>query len=330
MSIRVGIPRALLYYYYFPMWSTFLEGLGAEVIVSGKTTKGILSRGLKNCVDEACLPIKLACGHVLELADKADYIFLPRMVSIASREYVCPKFLGFPDMVKRTSEKIPPLIDVNIDLYRKNKDMFPAFYEVAKLFSRNPAKIYLSYRKAVCKQREYIQLLERGYFPDKAMSEDSVAQQKKNEQKNKPIVALIGHPYNIYDHYISMNIIKRLSDAGMKVVTADHISDDTVREQAQKLPKRLFWTLGQRMIGAAFHYLEEPGISGLIHVASFACGPDSMTGELIERYMRRRSTIPFLNLTLDEHTGEAGVVTRLEAFLDMVQRRPDNTIVEGF
>ncbi|MEG3070548.1 MAG: hypothetical protein RQM92_06655 [Candidatus Syntrophopropionicum ammoniitolerans] len=45
-----------------------------------------------------------------------------------------------------------------------------------------------------------------------------------------------------------------------------------------------------------------------------------MTGGIIERYAHS-SGIPFLSLTLDEHTGEAGIMTRLEAFLDMVQWR---------
>lgn len=131
-------------------------------------------------------------------------------------------------------------------------------------------------------------------------------------------MALIGHPYNIYDNYVSMNMIKRLCNMGITVATAEHLPERVVRSCAARLPKRLFWTLGQCMIGAAFHYLERADVSGMVHVAAFGCGPDSMTGELIERRARALG-VPFLNLTLDEHTGEAGVVTRLEAFLDMVR-----------
>jgi predicted nucleotide-binding protein (sugar kinase/HSP70/actin superfamily) len=56
-------------------------------------------------------------------------------------------------------------------------------------------------------------------------------------------------------------------------------------------------------------------------VASFGCGPDSLVGELLERKMIREYRIPFLYLNLDEQTGEAGINTRLEAFLDIVEGR---------
>jgi predicted nucleotide-binding protein (sugar kinase/HSP70/actin superfamily) len=75
MPVKVGIPRALLYYYYYPLWKTFFEGLGAQVILSSPSTKGILTDGLRFAVDEICLPVKLAFGHVLDLIGKVDYIF---------------------------------------------------------------------------------------------------------------------------------------------------------------------------------------------------------------------------------------------------------------
>lgn len=318
MSVKVGIPRALLYYHYFPMWRSFLEGLGVQVVVSGHTTKSILEKGTKLCVDEACLPVKVAFGHVAELVNKVDYIFIPRLVSVAPREYICPKFLGFPDMVREAVSGLPPLITSNVNQYRRERDLYSTFSEVGKLFNANPARVYWAYRRALNAHQKYCGLLEKGLMPDKAMLLKDPGEQVNEAQ---PAVALIGHPYNIYDNFISMNLIKRLEKSGIKAVTPEHLPEHVLRQYAGKLPKRLFWTLGQKMIGGAFNYFEDPRIKGLIHVASFACGPDSMTGELIERRARRTGDIPFLNLTLDEHTGEAGVVTRLEAFLDMINLR---------
>ncbi|MBC7325128.1 MAG: hypothetical protein H5T99_07425, partial [Moorella sp. (in: Bacteria)] len=103
-----------------------------------------------------------------------------------------------------------------------------------------------------------------------------------------------------------------------KVITADQVPEPVVRAEAAALPKRLFWTLSQRMIGAAFYFLHAGRVQGLLHVTSFGCGPDSITGELINRRARAAGAVPLLNLVLDEHSGEAGVFTRLEAFLDMV------------
>lgn len=318
MPLKVGIPRALLYYYYYPMWRVFFEELGAEVMLSSPSNKGILTAGLKHAVDEICLPVKLTFGHVLELAGKVDYIFLPRMVSVEKREYICPKFLGLPDMI-RCMKGMPPLIDVNVNLYKKKWGAYLAAKEAGKIFTENQFKIWMAYRRSLKIHKKYFRLLQMGLMPAEALAvlEDRVNNGPLNSTEDLS-VAVIGHPYNIYDPYISMNIIGRLRNMGASVVTAEHLAEKIVRENASRLPKKLFWTLGQTMIGAAFQYFDRPDIAGVVHIAAFGCGPDSMTGELIERHARAIG-VPFLNLTLDEHTGEAGIVTRLEAFLDMVR-----------
>lgn len=318
MSVKVGIPRALLYYHYYSQWNTFFSHLGLETVVSRETTRGLLEKGLQNMVDEACLPIKLAVGHVLDLCDRVDYIFIPRMVSTARREYICPKFLGFPDMVRNNIEKLPPLIDFNIDLYRRGSNPYEFFYMVGKLFTRNPALIYKSYKASLKALKQQYQAMESGQIPD---GTGTISNPTENSKATNVTIAVIGHPYNIYDRFISMNMIQRLRNYGANVVTADQLPEHIFRREAQKLPKQLFWTLNQRLVGAAYHYFDRQEVHGLIHVASFGCGPDSMTGELIERLARRGSHKPLLNLTIDEHTGEAGMVTRLEAFMDMVRWR---------
>ena len=320
MAVKVGIPRALLYYYYYPMWRTFFESLGAVPVVSPATTKTILEKGLGKTVDEACLPVKLAVGHVLDLAPKVDFLFLPRLVSVAPGEYICPKFMGFPCMVRQTLPGLPPVIDTCVNMYSPKNSLYKVFSQVGRHFTRNPLTVYRAWRRAEQVSSQYMARLEAGQLPGEAMRDLKRAKGAEHAPVEKGLrVAIIGHPYNIYDPYICMNVIKRLNNQGVRVMTPEGIPEDTVRHRAAALPKKLFWTMGQRMIGAAFHYMHDRQVDGIIHVASFGCGPDSMTGELIERYSRRLGTVPFLNLTLDEHTGEAGVVTRLEAFLDMVR-----------
>lgn len=316
--MRIGIPRALLYYYYYPMWKVFFEELGAEVVLSSRSTKGILAQGLKHAVDEVCLPVKLSYGHVLDLAEQVDYTFLPRMVSVERRKYICPKFLGLPDMIRRL-EQVAPLIDVNINLYRRNMDLYAAVKKAGSYLTGSKLKIWVAYRRSIIALQKYFRLLQLGLIPEEAMA--VLENRVKNEPLPYPVdlnVAVIGHPYNIYDSYISMNLIERLRAMGAAVFTAEQVPEKIIKRYAACLPKKLFWSLGQRMLGAAFHFLDRPDISGVVHVAAFGCGPDSMTGDLIERRARAVNA-PFLNLTLDEHTGEAGVLTRIEAFLDMVR-----------
>lgn len=318
--MKIGIPKSLLFYNYYPLWKTFFESLGTEVITSSSTTKTILQEGLKLTVDEACLPIKVAFGHVASLRDKVDLIFVPRLVSVSPKEYICPKFLGLPDMVRHGVPGLPGIIDSNINQYRRERDMYRQFYEIGLHICRNPVKIATAYKKAVVEQKRFVSLLESGMLPEQAFRQHGDIS-KKYPSRSLPIVAVLGHPYNIYDSFINMNLFKRLQESGVHVVTPENVPETIVNKYAGTLSKRLFWTLGRRMVGSAFHFMDNPAISGIIHVASFACGPDSMTGELIERRIRRNVNIPFLNLTLDEHSSEAGIVTRMEAFLDMINMR---------
>ena len=92
MPVRIGIPRGLLYYYYYPLWEKFFTLLDAQVVVSDKTNSKIVAEGAKNCVEDSCLPVKVYHGHVLNLKNKVDYILIPKVMSIQRKEFICPKF----------------------------------------------------------------------------------------------------------------------------------------------------------------------------------------------------------------------------------------------
>jgi predicted nucleotide-binding protein (sugar kinase/HSP70/actin superfamily) len=109
---KIGIPRGLFYYYYYPLVKTFFTDLGAEIVLSSRTTRLTVDSGIEAAVDETCFPIKVYFGHVRELCQQdIDYLFVPRIVSIESKSYICPKFMGIPDMVKACLDNLPKLID---------------------------------------------------------------------------------------------------------------------------------------------------------------------------------------------------------------------------
>lgn len=180
--------------------------------------------------------------------------------------------------------------------------------------------------------QEFQRLLEEGYLPTEAIARmgeeeaDSVMRCRKvrKEDGQELTIALLGHGYTIYDDYLNHRLIDRLRSLGARVVTADHLSPRVIEQEARRLPKRMFWTLGKKIIGAAFHFLDNPSVDGIIHLSCFGCGPDSLVAELVEIEAHRRRRPPFMMLTLDEHTGEAGLVTRLEAFVDLLRRLKNN------
>lgn len=320
MQITVGIPGALLYYEYFPLWKAFLEGLGVKVITSGSTNKEILNLGVSQTVDEVCLPVKVFFGHALILRDKVDYLFVPRMVSVEKKAYTCPKFLGLPDMLRNAGLDLPPLIETTVDLSKKPWNLYRAALDIGQHFTDDTFRILRAYRRAVQVWRRFRELVARGATLYEAIEILEGRGKSTGGPSLDLTVAVLGHPYILYDAQISLNLLRKLRSLGARIITPEQIPAQDIKGGLAHLQKPLFWTYEKRILGAALHLLDKGGVDGIINVASFGCGPDSMVGEIVERKVRKGRR-PFMLLTVDEHTGEAGLATRLEAFIDMIARR---------
>jgi len=322
--LRIGIPRALFYYQYFPFWKNFFEQLGLEVVLSSPTNKEILKQGLEFCVDDACLPIKIFHGHVADLIGKVDMIYIPRIISIEPKEYICPKFLGLPDMIRNSISNIPHIVDTELNLYKGKNHILDHILNLGKILNIHQTRILFAYFKAIKAQRQFEKLMiEKFVTPqdiiDKRLT--FIENQTFKKRRNNIKVLLLGHNYNIYDDYISMGLIRKLRKHNIDLITCEMVTKSQIKEGNKKLSKDLFWTLGKKTTGTAYYFLEHKKVDGIIHVASFGCGPDSLVGELIEKRAKLEYKIPFLYLNLDEHAGEAGFDTRLEAFLDVLEGR---------
>jgi predicted nucleotide-binding protein (sugar kinase/HSP70/actin superfamily) len=294
--MKVGIPKGLLYYKYHPFLQTFFSELGAEIITSTDTNKRVLDEGVKYCVDEACLPIKIFHGHVSLLKNKCDVIVIPRIMQIRSREYICPKFCGLPEMVLSSIPDMPQAIIEPI--YASSEEaLYDWAQKAGKTITKNKAVIKNAFHKAIDEQVKY----KTGI---------------KNENYNLN-VALAGHPYNIYDEFINMNIVKKLNKLGVGVVTEEYMEDELIDSRVKTLYKRPFWTFARNTYGFTVESSLEKKVNGIIYISSFACGIDSVIVELIKDKI---GDFPFMILKVDEHTGEAGLETRVEAFVDMLER----------
>lgn len=322
--VKIGIPRALFYYYYYPLWREFFNSLGLEVVLSPETNKAILDDGIRTALSEACLPVKVFFGHALALAGKADYLFVPRITRVETKAYICPKLMGLPDMLRARLQSLPPLIDTVVDAGREGDAIQcweNCFQEAASVFTRDKRLVDSSIKTALRAQQRFKRCLTAGMLLPEALEEtdaDEVAAASRTHQTLN--IGLIGHPYNLYDPYISMNLIKKLYALGASVVTPEALTDHEIEEESRKLPKRLFWTLGKRMVASALYYNQNRRLDGLIYLTSFGCGPEALVEEMVARWAKRWDDLPLMMLTIDEHTGEAGMLTRLEAFTEMIRR----------
>ena len=312
MKVRVGIPRGLLYYEYFPLWRQFFRQLGAEVIESPVSTKQLLETGAYTNVDETCMPVKLYIGHAAALQDRVDYLFIPRIVSIREREYHCPKFSGLPDMVRSVFPQGPPVLEIIADKTENKKAFLPSLYKLGRHFSPNAVRVFTVYQQAVRQWRATSQAWKQGFMPQPA-----------KYGRTKPLnIAVLGHSYNLYDTYGNNNLLQILHNLGVHVFTPDNINYNRAMGNAEQYLPDLCWSLGKKIYGTAVAYAARRDINGIILVMSFECGPDSLLMDLVNREITACYNKPVMTLVLDEHSGEAGLMTRLEAFVDMVKRRP--------
>ncbi|MFZ5966720.1 MAG: acyl-CoA dehydratase activase-related protein [Bacillota bacterium] len=321
MIKRIGIPRALMFYEYYPLWVSFFEALGVAVLVSEKTNKRILDEGIKSAVDEACLPVQLFHGHVMNIKDKVDYLFIPRLKSIHKGEYICPKFCGLPEMIRHSIAGLPEMIDTEIDMFRSEKELESTFLRIGKYFTTDIRQIQHAFMTGVEAYKQYKKRIFQGDLP----IDSQCANEEKNEWKRMAIpdknVMVMGHPYHLYDTFMNMNTISKIRECGIDVLTPEMIDSSLINHYAERFDGKLYWTFARRLIGAAYYLIENQSIDGIIYISTFGCGIDSVVADIIEKQVRRKSNIPFMLLTIDEHSGEAGINTRIEAFLDMIRWR---------
>ena len=296
----VGIPKGLFYFEYGTLWERFFKNLGCQVDVSINTNKEIMDEGVKLCSNEDCLPVKLYLGHASSLADHVDFLFVPRFISTNKNEYTCPKFCALPDLVKISLRDKVKVIEL-----RLHEDLYPwQTYESLIDLSRELDMDYVQVAKA------YEDALE--------FWEDRTSHQKGSRELGKRYIGVLGHPYMLNDKYLSMHLLDKLRSKGVEVYAPKDIPYKVKRENAHPFCKSVFWGVGVELLGSANTFLDDKNLKGLIYITPFGCGVDAFVMEFIERRAQASGNTPFLKLTVDEHTGEAGFDTRIEAFLDMV------------
>lgn len=309
-NITVGIPKAMMFYEHGALWEDFFRRLGCRVITSGSTNKRIMNQGVACCSNENCLPVKVLTGHVLDLIDKCDFIFIPRYKSTDKMEFTCPKFCGLPDMMRMNLKGRAEVKELDIDL---NKGESPSFGSIKTLSDA----LSLDYEKV---KNTFFNMIKDRLRPEMETSllePDEVKNLKTPLRSDQPAIGVLGHPYVIHDSFISMNLFEKLRNMNYRVLTPAHL-ERTLKRQNAYPNQDFFYGVGYDILGSAFTLSKDPSVKGLIYLSTFSCGVDSILTEYIDRHLKQTTPIPYMKITIDEHTGEAGFDTRLEAFLDMI------------
>ena len=318
-STTIGIPRALMVFYQqFPFWRTFFEELGFTVVLSKESDKSLVTMSIETVTAETCLPVELMHGHVIDLIEKeVDYIFLPFVVNGKFREgnktfnCNCPWVQTYPFMVRAAlkgkvdeSKLLMPTLHFRFFERALVKELTSFFSEK---FGINKTEI----RKAIYKADKLQTLFEKRLVD---FGRDIL---KNIPEKCRPVV-LLGRPYNSSDSHLNLGLVEKLIAQNVMPVPIDML--DLSPYDILSSYRNMYWPNGQKIIAAAQMVAQTEGLYA-VYLSNFRCGPDSFIWHYVTEELKGK---PFLHLEVDEHSADAGMVTRIEAFLDSLKGSEKN------
>src|SRR4030067_1094721 len=140
----LGIPRALSFYRYFPFWHTFFETLGWKVMVSDS----VRQKEKIIYFEDSCLPMKLLVTHAVQLKDRVDHLFIPRLVSIHRTYIMCPKFRAAPDIVRLATGGNVSILDETFDLRKGGVPLLQSFVKMGEKLGASRQESRKAFREA--------------------------------------------------------------------------------------------------------------------------------------------------------------------------------------
>lgn len=303
--LKIGIPKAFLYYKYQIMWRSFFEELGLEVVVSPNTNKKILDMGINSSIDESCTSAKVYMGHVEWLIGKCDFIFVPRVVIFEDGDATCTKFYGIYDIVRATFPNAK-FIHYSID-YEEKQTEWKAYKKLGAELGAKKSAVKAAYKNAVLALESFEKNLE--------------SRQEAVLKSDGLKVLIVAHPYNIYDKLIGEPIVRTLEELGVNVLYADVPDSTRMCGKSKALSRSMYWRYNKELTGSVEYYKDK--VDGIIFMTTFPCGPDSLAIELIQRKIK---DIPMTNLVIDSNFGEAGLNTRIESFIDILEAKASSLV----
>ncbi len=308
---KIGIPMSLINWQYLPLFSVFFKNLGFEPYVTQTTSRLTVKKGVESVTAEQCFPVKVAFGHIAELVEqKVDYIFLPSVVSLANLfdtntvSKLCPYVQSLPYQAKAAfAGKLGncKLLTPVIRLGNGRTELLKTFTNLAAQLNVKKSLVEKALDDALAAQKNFeASLIQKGKEILSSLGE------------NGKLFVLVGRPYNSCDAQINLQLADKLSAMGIDVLPLDMLDLSTAPIADEYLHKSMYWGLGQKILRGAEIIKHDKRLFA-VYLSNFSCGPDSF----LETFFRNISAEkPSLFLELDEHSADAGLVTRLEAFFD--------------
>ena len=305
----VGIPRALFFLDLLPFWGTYFNTLGYRVVLSDKTNKTLIRHGVEAIVAETCFPIKVVSGHALNLIKKGiKTIFLPSLINLKHPQKNIPQSFACPWV-----QSVPYTLQSGIDFKHHGVDfVHPPVY-----MGDDPERLEKSLQKVAAHfHRSKKENRHAFYRASKAQQAFTDALRQRGAQvlaRLRPVdraLVIVSRPYNGCDAGINLRIPQKLREMGVIAIPLDMLPLEDVDLSTRW--RGMYWAYGQKILAAANYVKNDPRLFSL-YITNFSCGPDSF---ITHFYKKELGDKPSLQIEIDEHSADAGVITRLEAFLD--------------
>jgi len=306
----VGINRSFLTHSLFPLYSHFFTNLGFRVVLPDEPREeGCDRRGAA-----FCYPAELAHGMFKDLLEKRpDYVFMPLVTEMhvaddAPYKKLCPFAQGEPFYLGtafRLNGDAPRVLSPTLDFADGFRSQRQAFARLGMQLGCTRRRALDAY-DAACDRMEACQAAMhaagRRVLAEIEADPDATA------------VVLFGRPYNAFAGEANMGIPHKFASRGVRIVPFEFLAF-----LDEDCPDTMYWAMGRLNLKVAKAVARHPQLVGAF-ITNFSCGPDSF---LLTYFRDLMAGKPSLTLELDSHTADAGLNTRIEAFLDVVARHRD-------
>jgi predicted CoA-substrate-specific enzyme activase len=307
----VGIPRGLLVYDYAPLLIGFLNALDARVVLSSQTNNAIMEQAIELSYTDSCFPMKLLHGHAAMLKD-VDHILYPCAIRLgrkdgdSNQKYSCPLVQASPFIIRNVLGLGERLLIPIIDFSQGDTDVIKNLAHVA-------VKMGFSRRKGREAALAGIESQRKFEADQAALGKELLEQLRQSPDSSGLGVVLFARSYMSQDAGANLGIAEKLAQLGVVPIPLDFLPLESVN--AKDYSDRPYWFYENKYIAGAAITASDPQLYGL-SLSNFGCGPNSFIIHIVEDIMGGK---PLGQLEIDEHAAEAGMVTRLEAFVDTIQ-----------
>ncbi|MFA5536682.1 MAG: CoA protein activase [Bacillota bacterium] len=348
---------------------TLLEGIGQRVILPPPCTKKTLSLGSQYSPEFACLPLKINIGNLIEAyelgADTALMVGGIGPCRIGYYGYVQQDILNEIGIDMEIIILEPPFShpkDFWLKIQRLRKVSWKKTLKAIYLAWLKTRMLDLLEARALILRPLELNRGAMDYLLDSAKNElkltgrpDLIKQIKKiylkrmSEAASKPTppslikIAIVGEIYTVLEPFANQNIEHHLNYLGVQIVRCLYLSSwvnehllggllkiegtKNTADFAKPFLNSFVGGHGRETVGSTVQFASA-GVDGIIQVAPLTCMPEIVAHSILPK-VSNEYQVPILTLYVDEQTGEAGLITRLEAFVDMIRQKKRRMIVNN-